>query len=117
MRRLSSTTLAVLATIVTSTVVVAQTRPVTPPRPARTAQPTLANRDSQPPRARRLDPAGQAGAMRGPASNLLRMRERLELTDDQVKRLEALQSAPRPQRNESDVLRARADLPLKGKST
>jgi hypothetical protein len=38
------------------------------------------------------------------------MREQLDLTDEQVKRLEALQLAPRPQRNESDALRARADL-------
>ncbi|MBL0171669.1 MAG: Spy/CpxP family protein refolding chaperone [Gemmatimonadaceae bacterium] len=48
--------------------------------------------------------------MGGPASNLLRMREQLELTDEQVKKLETLQSIPRPQRNEADMLRARADL-------
>lgn len=44
------------------------------------------------------------------AARLLGMRGQLELTDDQVKRLEALQAAPAPQRNEADALRARADL-------
>ena len=48
--------------------------------------------------------------MGSPASHLLRMREQLELTDDQVKKLEALQSSPQPTLNESEMLRARADL-------
>ena len=47
---------------------------------------------------------------RGPASTLLGMRTRLLLSEDQVKRLEVLQSTPAPQRNEADMLRARADL-------
>lgn len=50
------------------------------------------------------------GGNRNPASGFLRMREQLDLSDDQVKRLEALQAAPAPRRNESDALRARADL-------
>ncbi len=50
------------------------------------------------------------GGQRSPATAFLRMRQQLDLTDDQVKRLEALQAAPMPQRNESDLLRARADL-------
>ncbi len=56
---------------------------------------------------------GNRGPGRGntnAASGLLRMRSQLELTDDQVKRLEAMGSAVRPPRNESDVLRAQADL-------
>lgn len=54
---------------------------------------------------------GNAGrANRNPASAFLRMRQQLALTDDQVKRLEALQAAPVPQRNQSDMLRAQADL-------
>ncbi|GAB1343996.1 Spy/CpxP family protein refolding chaperone [Gemmatimonas sp.] len=57
---------------------------------------------------------GRMGAARGPRGNpaamLLRMRSELELTDDQVKKLEALQDAPAPRANEADMLRARADL-------
>ena len=110
MRRLS-TTLAVLATVLTSAIAVAQTRPVTPPRPNRAGQPTPANRDSQPPRVRGAGPAGpHAGSYGGPAGTLLRMREQLELTDEQVKQLETLQTAPRSQPNEAEILRARADL-------
>lgn len=45
-----------------------------------------------------------------PASALLRLRTQLTLTDDQVKRLEALQNANVPRRNQADELRARADL-------
>lgn len=41
---------------------------------------------------------------------LLRMRSELQLTDDQVKKLEALQATPAPRTNEADLLRARADL-------
>lgn len=53
---------------------------------------------------------GNDGRSRNPASAFLRMRQQLELTDDQVKRLEALQATPAPQRNSSDMLRAQADL-------
>jgi Spy/CpxP family protein refolding chaperone len=45
-----------------------------------------------------------------PASMLLRMRSQLELTDDQVKKLEALQNSAAPKVNGADQLRARADL-------
>jgi Spy/CpxP family protein refolding chaperone len=41
---------------------------------------------------------------------LLRARTQLELSDDQVKRLEALAAAPAPKSNASDMMRARADL-------
>lgn len=44
------------------------------------------------------------------AAMLLRLRTQLSLTDDQVKRLEALRDAKSPTSNEADVLRARADL-------
>lgn len=53
---------------------------------------------------------GMAGGRGNPAAMLLRLRSQLALTDDQVKRLEALQSAPVPRQNASDLLRARADL-------
>jgi Spy/CpxP family protein refolding chaperone len=55
--------------------------------------------------------AGQFGMRRGgPAANLLRLREQLELTDDQVKRLEALQAVAPPEPKASDMMRAQADL-------
>jgi Spy/CpxP family protein refolding chaperone len=41
---------------------------------------------------------------------LLRARTQLELTDDQVKRLEVLAAAPAPKSNASDMMRAQADL-------
>lgn len=45
-----------------------------------------------------------------PAVMLLRARQQLELTDDQVNRLEALAAAPGLKSNASDMMRARADL-------
>ena len=118
MRRIPTTALAVLVSALTSAVAVAQARPATPPRPARAAA-AAASRDSQPragrggparqPRGRQDDqPGGPRG--RGPAAGMLRLRQQLELTDEQVKKLEAINEAPRPERHASDVLRARADL-------
>ena len=55
--------------------------------------------------------AGRGGRGAGhPAAMLLRARQQLELTEDQVKRLEALASAPAPKSNASDKMRAQADL-------
>lgn len=51
-------------------------------------------------------PGGRGNA----AATVLRLRTQLALTDEQVKRLEALQAAPAPKANASDLLRARADL-------
>ena len=45
-----------------------------------------------------------------PAAMLLRARTPLELTDDQVTRLEAMQAAPAPKSNATDMMRAKADL-------
>jgi Spy/CpxP family protein refolding chaperone len=57
---------------------------------------------------------GRGGRNRGgrgnPAAMLLGLRQQLELTDDQVKRLESLQGAARPKSTASDQMRARADL-------
>lgn len=48
---------------------------------------------------------------RGPAVGLLAMRHRLQLTDEQVRRLEALSTSYRePRPDEAALLRARADL-------
>jgi Spy/CpxP family protein refolding chaperone len=109
MRRLSKTVLAVLATVVPSAVAVAQNPPTTPPRQpqSRAGQPARVRPDSG---ARRPTPA-QFGVRRGgPATNLLRLREQLELTDDQVKRLEALQAVAPPEPKVSERMRAEADL-------
>ena len=55
--------------------------------------------------------AGRGGRGAGhPAAMLLRARQQLALTEDQVKRLEALASAPAPKSNASDRMRAQADL-------
>lgn len=55
--------------------------------------------------------AGRGGRGAGhPAAMLLRARQQLALTEDQVKRLEALASAPAPKSNASDKMRAQADL-------
>ena len=108
MRRLSRTVLAIVATVVPSAVAVAQNPPTTPPR-QRAAQPARVQADSLA-RARRPDPA-QFGMRRGgPAANLLRLREQLELTDDQVKRLETLQAVAPPEPKASEMMRAQADL-------
>lgn len=112
MRPISTTALAVLVTALASTAAAAQTPPASPPRPNRAAAaPRSAPNDSQP-GMRRQGPRGPGigPAQRGPASALLRMRGQLDLTDDQVKKLEALQATPRPERNQSDMLRAQADL-------
>ena len=54
---------------------------------------------------------GPPRAQRGnPAAMLLGLRSRLELSDDQIKRLEALRDAQTPKVNAADMLRARADL-------
>jgi Spy/CpxP family protein refolding chaperone len=53
---------------------------------------------------------GRGGPRGNAAAVLLRRRELLQLTDDQVKRLEALAAAGTPKDNASDMLRARADL-------
>lgn len=45
-----------------------------------------------------------------PAAQMLRLRQQLNLTDEQVRRLETLAKADVPRRNSADVLRARADL-------
>jgi Spy/CpxP family protein refolding chaperone len=80
-------------------------------------QRAAAAQPAQPPQGPQAGPNRAAGPRQGPggpggnaAGMLLRLRTQLELTDDQVKRLEALQSAPKPKGNASDVMRARADL-------
>jgi len=53
---------------------------------------------------------GKRGPRGNPAAMLLRLRSDLQLTDDQVKRLETMQEAAAPSAKEADLLRARADL-------
>jgi Spy/CpxP family protein refolding chaperone len=45
-----------------------------------------------------------------PAAQMLRMRQQLNLTDEQVRKLETLAKADAPRGNAADALRARADL-------
>lgn len=53
---------------------------------------------------------GFGGPGGSPAARILGLRQQLELTDDQVKKLEALQAAPRAKSSQADRLRAQADL-------
>lgn len=110
MRPLSTSAMAIVVSALTSVAAVAQTRPATPPRPTRAAQGAPMGPDSQP-GARRAGPRGpRSGPGGSPVDNLLRMRTQLELTDEQVTKLEALRTAPRPTLNQADMLRAQADL-------
>jgi Spy/CpxP family protein refolding chaperone len=104
----------------------AQARPLPRPRAAAAPTPGAATDPANPqagpagrmrgPGARDGARGGQRGGARGggrgghPASMMLRARQQLELTDDQVKRLEAMQLAPAPKSNASDMMRAQADL-------
>ncbi len=126
MRHIQRYALALIAGALTSSMAIAQQPPRQgpPPRPApgapQAGAPRLGTQGGQRrPMARGPNRPGdeQGGAAgRGsgpggsPAAMLLRMRTQLELTDDQVKRLETLAAAPRPTRNEAEMLRARADM-------
>ncbi|QJR37556.1 Spy/CpxP family protein refolding chaperone [Gemmatimonas groenlandica] len=98
---------------------VAQTPP--PQRPVRPRAAAAPAPDAAGPANAQSGPAGRfggPGARNGrggpggghPAAMLLRARTQLELTDDQVKRLEALAAAPAPKSNATDMMRAQADL-------
>ncbi len=113
--------IALIASAVTSSMAFAQ-QPPTPParqapsRPAASA-PTPQRQAAPPgaPRGRggRGAPGahgGEFGWGGGGAGMLIAMQAQLELTDDQVKKLEALRNAPHPKLNEADLLRARADM-------
>ena len=105
---LNRSVLALAVTALTSAVAVAQTRPATP-RPNRAGPPTAA-RDTMPGARRGPPPMLSRSRTGGDGMNLIRMREQLDLSDEQVKKLEALQSTARPQFNQADKLRAQADL-------
>jgi Spy/CpxP family protein refolding chaperone len=105
---LNRSVLALAVMTLTSAVAVAQTRPATP-RPPRAGPPT-AERDTMPGARRGPATMPPRSRMGGPGMDLIRMREQLELNDEQVKKLEALQSTTRPQLNQADMLRAQADL-------
>lgn len=85
-----------------------QVRPRQPQRPA--AQPPAGAPGAAGAQPRRPVADGVRGRTGGPASQYLRMRQQLELTDDQVKRLETLASAAPARISEADLMRARADL-------
>jgi Spy/CpxP family protein refolding chaperone len=54
-----------------------------------------------------MAPGGRGGS---PATAMLRMREGLHLTDEQVRRLQAIESSASPPSTSAELLRARADL-------
>ena len=64
----------------------------------------------------RMDGPGQGPAARGmrqggnPAAQMLRLRQQLGLSEEQVQKLETLAKADAPRGNAADALRARADL-------
>jgi len=92
----------------------AQQPPAQPPRqaPSRAAAGVTQQRAPQTRGAMRRAAAGGPNMPmgRGPVGMLLGMTSQLELTDDQVKKLESLRNAPHPKPNQSDMLRARADM-------
>ena len=116
-----SLSLALTACTLVPSLLLAQTPPVQPPMQPRMQPP------AQRPLPRPLAPNGPEarggrgpdargpGARRGegrlhPAAMLLRARTQLALTAEQVTRLEAMQSAPRPRVNRAELMRARASL-------
>ena len=112
MKRLHTYTIALLVGAVTSSMAFAQGGPPNPPvsRP-RQAAPV--------PGPRRVPATAGQAAPRGPdvgpgrdgeVGRLLRARVQFALTDDQVKKLEALAAAPRPETNRADMMRAQADM-------
>lgn len=101
MRKTHAGLAALMAGTVLFSTAEAQRRPAQPPAP-----PVAPAPDRTPGQGPRIGGPGAGG----PAAQLLRMREQLQLTEDQVKRLEALQNAPAPTPNASAMLRAQADL-------
>ncbi len=122
MKKFLTPAIALLASAFLVSVTLAQSAPTRPPMagapPAsRQGMPRRAPDDSM------RGPRGMAGMPRmagvngmdvprggGAASHLLRARRQLELTDEQVKKLEALASAATPINNRSELLRAQADM-------
>ncbi len=92
--------------------------PRTPDAGARARQGALPGPPQGPARGMRarMDASTQGPAARGmrqggnPAARMLRLRQQLNLTDEQVQKLETLAKADAPRRNAADALRARADL-------
>jgi len=110
--------IALLASAVSSSIAFAQQPPTPParqgpPRPAASAP--APQRQAGAPGARQARGGrgapdargGQPGPRGGVAGMLLAMRAQLELTDDQVRKLEALRNAPHPKPNAAEMLRAR----------
>lgn len=108
-----SVALALAVSALVPAVLSSQARPA--PRPRAATAPASGATMPQPGRGDRPQgPGAQGRGQRGggghPAALLLRARQALELTDEQVTRLEALQAAPQPKSNAPDLMRARADL-------
>ncbi len=115
-----SLSLALTACTLVPSLLLAQTPPVQPPMQPR-MQPPAQRPLPRPlapngPEARGVGRGGRGPEARGgegrlhPAAMLLRARTQLALTAEQVTRLEAMQSAPRPRVNRAELMRARASL-------
>ncbi len=122
MKKLHAPTVALIASALSTSLLFAQAAPPRLPVPgqppaARQAPPRRAPGDSMrgmpgkggmPDRGGMDDIDFPGGG--GPASQLLRARRQLDLTNEQVKALEALASAATPMNNRSDMMRAQADM-------
>jgi len=113
MKKLFTPAIALIASALSASLIFAQSAP---PRPPVVGSPTT-SRQGTPRRApgdSMRGPRGMAGIDDprggGEASRLLRARRQLDLTDEQVKKLEALAAAATPIDNRSDMLRAQADM-------
>lgn len=109
MRSLNRTLVLAAAVGLSAATVAHAQRPGAPRRPApvpnaQAAQPAPGPGGAGP----AMGPGGGPGG--SPAARILGLRQQLELTDDQVKKLEALQAAPRAKSSQADRLRAQADL-------
>ena len=116
-----SLSLALTACTLVPSLLLAQAPPVQPPMQPRMQPP--AQRPLPRPRLAPNGPEARGGGRGGrgpdarggegrlhPAAMLLRARTQLALTAEQVTRLEAMQSAPRPRVNRAELMRARASL-------
>lgn len=108
MRTLQKLSIAVLATAISVTALAAQGRATTGPRQNRNVM-HPPGRAARPPQTE-MRRHRRAALRSGPAAKLLRLRERLNLSDEQVKQLESMNANRAGQLDRAAMMRARADL-------
>ena len=112
MKKLFTPAIALIASALSASLMFGQGAPLRPP----VAGAPPASRQGESRRAfgdSTRGPQGMAGRPSkggGPASHLLRARRQLDLSDEQVKKLEALAFAAAPTDSRSDMMRAQADM-------